>query len=316
MIHFCFDNNALQALFANDRYDEILAAVTRLRQTESARFHFSFYNFCERILGIGHGHFEEIRDYLRNSNRLTQGQLLLRHSFHIGSTTGSFPFLITMDKERVLLELQNWVDFLNDLDKCSNEQEAIALAEPLQKLILEDKTASFSGFESIRGAMQSFKNEARFKNKSAVFCSSEEDRLNLRANLFLKKLSSLNLLQIHSELGDEEIANLTTVCVSIIYQADVYISYFQEVFSSQLKPDKGDWLDFEYIIYLDRCDYLVTNDRRFRGIIGRAGITELNDRLISTDEFCKSVIGPTFALAKRAPLRDLSYMRLSESEEK
>jgi len=109
----------------------------------------------------------------------------------------------------------------------------------------------------------------------------------------------LRSIGVFQRIEHTPIVDLLAQCRSLLYYGDVQFAYMKRMcLDRQRSPDMGDSADLLQTVYLDVCDYIVTDDRDLREIMELTKNPELSGRTIGFDDLKRHLDAPF--LGKRA----------------
>jgi len=281
MIEVFFDNSALKMLFSRADFDSFAGKVKSLGRRQKLRVWFSFVNFQERLLGANQHNFGKVQTFLKRAYKLTGGAILLAPEPHLKMLTTGLPWLNVLTEDQVAREVSFWTELFRALIKCTTFDEFRKIAEPIKNYIVNFKADIQQGAEGLKQEMSNSRMGAISRNGKLVFAKNPQELLRFRQQLFLMKLNSWHVIK---EGTDLDLKQLTLLFPSVLYSVDVNLHYYSRMFSGSITPKSSDHFDFEQVIYLDRCDYMVTEDRHLIGLTENCGNPELSGRAILFDQ--------------------------------
>lgn len=293
MLNFVFDLNALIHLFNRNDYPQIKAAIGEFTQEGHCRFWFSVTNLTEMMKGITEDNFQERKDCLRNAMALVQDRFffpspadyVFMEVRKLGLTglleKGAFvrslcEETLSMPDAQTYLEKYGWVD--DELDK--NREEF---------------------FRSVSSAQAPVLGESMAERKNSAHAKCSEDQ---RLSFLRDSVKRLHLMYASKAAPQDEgginLMVLLRCRPAILYFSELVRAFSRKTYLNKRQVRRGDDHDFMYALYLDVCDYFVTDDASLRSLFQETDLPELLGRAITLEKFLEHLASPF--LFPRSPI--------------
>jgi len=293
MLNFVFDHNAFVHLFGRSDYPQIKAAIGELSQEGHCRIWFSATNLTEMMKGTTETNYHERKECLTKALALAQN----RHFF---PSPTDYLFL---DIRRLGLQgLLEKAAFVRKL--CADVlsiPDAPTFLEKYGWVQDELDLNKMEFFRNVTDAQEPVLEMSMAKRKSSAHAKCGENR---RLSFLRDSVIQL-LLKYAPELAPQEGEGMSLTVLLRCRPAILYFSELVRTFSGKTYLNKrrvrdGDDYDFIYALYLDVCDYLVTDDRSLRSMFKETNLPELLDRAITLEAFLENLSTPF--LFPRSPI--------------
>lgn len=287
MLHFAFDNDALENLVMSPDFDGLKTSAQNTSISGRMKCHFTSTNFAEIVAGVNSRNFSWLQKIVAKSSEITSSNgrinLLLSTATVMKNELGDVPIDQLEDEARRLSINLNMFTTAADYDKF----------------------LKFAG--SSRRQLFATKMDAWFDNKRALERASA-----IWNERGLDYFSYENRQVFHSsiwkngkhlgpkvETVSNDVKRFEEECPGSFWFGETLRSFLGSTFRNKRKARKGDFLDFMRIVYLAYCDYLVTDDRSLIALVEDSGNPNLQGRLIRSESFV-SELGSR-SLGKRRP---------------
>lgn len=261
MLHYVLDNNALQELVSGIQRDKVLSRIQHLFTKRVLCTHVTIFPLIEQVSGMTAQSFSNISLILNRFALLSNYGILPEPILYLKSS------LSRNFAQKAIDDAATWRKILKEVSKCYDYTE----------------------FRIKFGDFQNYLNENLDRVK---YAAPFDDEILLSSLLQRYELNDLT-----TNMTEEQ---LIKTLPSLSYSLDVH-RYYKKKITNGKTPRRSDFLDFEYIVYLISCDYLVTNDKAFRDLVNRCGNSELKGRAIGLQEFRECLYGRRAVHDKRAP---------------
>lgn len=274
MISFVFDNNVYRHILDDPDFESIKKQLQESVDRRINRFYFSHLTFIEIVKGLSERNFPILRKMIQFAHEISGGHLLLCAKDHIlvslSSADSTFESALRADLNRSIanfLAVDSYKEFVERTGKTASKLS-----------------------QSHQGTVSSLK-EAVEETRGLVRDSSDEEKLKQLLNdesgdAYFEDWFGAFVAQ--SEYGDRlkqlDISFVTHEAPGLRYMADITRMYAYNVLFRRKKPDDGDTYDMLYVYYLDRCDYIVTDDRKLRALVNDAPNDQLINRAIPSSK--------------------------------
>jgi len=283
VITFVFDNNAIQHLINNKQYLQIKPKIIDSLDRRINKIYISQLVFYENLNGIREETFDVFSKIYKEIYELNKfSTLLLCPGLHFKQRIKLDQTITNMlnnffNRLILFINRNNYTDFFkifsqyqNDVYKITTEMKrSLLLTIKNSKRLLNDKS-------------KRERKEFLGSNRSDVY------KMEFYKNL-LKATTGKYLI------SDISIESFETNYPSLKYYIDFWRVYaYKILMQKNMKADRGDNFDPLYLLYLDICDYLVTDDNPFIVLVNEIDNEQLKSRVINTDEFLKHINVPFF----------------------
>ena len=179
-----------------------------------------------------------------------------------------------------------------------------ALGTARSNLVRSGRIRQHYTIDSIyEGSMRVYTETKRIKEKLNIIDLVDYFKNNTNDRKHFLSVIYSNLLKRFGIKSDKD-----NKLISLIYLANLYI-YYDSILAENNLPRKSDFVDLEQAVYLDCCDYILTNDGNYRSLINDCPFIDLYGRAICLDEFIEKIESREFAMLKRAPynIKNIKY---------
>lgn len=282
MLRFTFDNDAIEHLVNRDTFEQHRQNIARVSDRQEVVVHFSRTNLLELIKGATERNFRRLQTLLRQAYALGgRHNMLLSPSHHLRWGLGR------ADQET----LNQWYnDLYNDvfqMFKAANFQEFQALYSKAIASLNRGNVAILEKAMEVKQSAQGMPDSEK-KEFADDFLSEKGSSLFFDL-VYPSILEQFNLQDEVSGLDREEVVRRLP---SLIQFCDVYRSLMRKRIIDGRIPKKGDYFDIQKVVYLDWCDYIVSDDRKFRVLLNEAGTSDLVGRAIPLSKFLEHIDKP------------------------
>jgi hypothetical protein len=301
MIEVLIDNNALVDLCSEKEYPNYLTSINELRATGILSLNFSIYPFLEQIEGIIDDRtFDKVKSLIIQAGRVSGGRLLLPTEYHLRKAIDILP------EQELKSEAKYWSNILSMFGSFKNYDEFKSNLGALQVYLNKSKNWIYGGAQNVQDFTMKFIKSQKGRGQLAHFFANEQQLIEFRQfifNILLKRFNLTTVRDIYPNIHqfDERV-------ISVTYLANIYICYYERIYRGRAVK-KSDHIDLEQIIYMDACDYLLTNDKYYRDLINACEYSDLTGRAISLKEFIGIIIKRPISFEKRA-VHSTMYQRL------
>ncbi|MCP4705898.1 MAG: hypothetical protein GY865_14965, partial [candidate division Zixibacteria bacterium] len=257
MIEIILDNNALQYICEPERYDRILKRLNKLYNDGILSMHFNNIVFLEQIIGLNRKYFKEAQQFIRDASKVFHKSLLLHPQKYVEDCILNLSNEDKLKEDRIVRTLIQEFCNYKSYDEASNN---IGKYRDFHSRI---KDKIFSGDMKIFKYMQAKKKD----NTDLVFNKNTKDLFVFGDMIWRVLLKSYNLEQKTRYIPGKV---LEKRLVSLCYLRDLLV-YHQKIMFEGTKPSPGDEADYKQVVYLNTCDYIITNDRKFREKLNNCG---------------------------------------------
>ena len=283
MLRFTFDNDAIEHLVRSDTFEEHRQEIQRASNRQDLMMHLSRTNVLEIVKGVTERNFRRLQMLLRQAYAFGgRRNLLLSPSHHLKWGLGR------VDPHT----LNEWYNsFYNDvfqLFKAANYPEFQERYAKVSASLDRGNDAIWNNAKDVKQAILA-KLDSKAKKKSADWFLSPEG-----SSLFFDLMYSTVLQQFN--LGDDVIGlereEVVRRLPSLVQFCDTFRTLQRKRIIEGHNPQKGDYFDIQKVVYLDLCDYIVSDDRRFRALVDAAGTSDLFGRAIPLSKFLQHIHRP------------------------
>jgi hypothetical protein len=299
MLTFVFDNDALVHLTQRSNYDSLKTKIQESFERRINRVYFTRVNFWEFVQGVSESNLHQFQHFLREFCGLCQQryilplpEICLRES--IGRLTRN-------ELETACSTLVKNMQSMLAVRSCEDFRSEFA---DIQDYLVE---ANNSLYDAAVADDEAFRENPPSLSKKEITEGISADK----SGHFWEKMhkSLLHRFQLDELLPGITPMELARQLPSLFEMSEIYRILLKKILVDGKKPDKGDFFDLQKIVYLGRCDYIVTDDRKFRVLFDEVGTCALFGRCIPLDKFLEHVGRPT--LISRLPnlmcLRGFEY---------
>ncbi len=283
MLKFTFDNDALQDLVENPDYQQLLKEIRRARERREIELYFSQTNMLELVKGVTQGNFRLLQNLLRQAIVLCgRNNLLLSPSHHLKYGLGYLS-----PRELAQLRANRYYDVLQ-MFKANDFGSFMTSFGKMREKLSSDQDVIWrqasDGVEKIRKM-----NNKAGQGKPENWLLSESG-----SSLWIQ-LSYEALLQLFgledavSGLSREQVQERLP---SLVQYAEAFRSLNHRRVVKRFRVEKGDYFDIQKVVYLDLCDYIISNDGRFVDVLNEAGTADLVGRAIKLEDFIRHLEHP------------------------
>ena len=292
-IEILLDNNAIKDIANLSEYENILGRLDELSKSAQLRTHFNLHSFIEQIEGPRvEEHFKKAQARVQKAAEICNKSLLLPEEPYLKECLGS------IGSKEVIEEINHWKGILNDFCNCTNFEEFEGRLGPLRNFTLNDKREWYDYGLSIKKKVSSYVESIKSDDTKIIpFYDTNKLRI-FRQTIFNNLIQRHNLKWVQKLYPKQE--EFVKKAISLCYQSDIYIYYFYLRDFEGHKSKQSDYVDLAQVIYLDKCDYIVTNDKNYRNLINKCPFCDLKGRAISLDELLEQLKKLDFRMPKRA----------------
>lgn len=286
MIRFVLDNNAAQDIVVSGKYDDVLSVIVDSIANGSNSIYCTHLGYLELVTGLNEENFAVRRDAVEACLKLCNDKVLDLPETYILHDLGVW------DSSKVR-EMEN---------KLRSHMRDFCRA----KLVADLNGTWTNTIREFKGALvqaQDNRTDAQGLSREITSIAQKEGRVPYRSDRahFREDVPSAVFLSVSArENVDVTLFDRFKELDAILYYADYWYRYNHKTINGGMKSRRGDAVDSILIMYLDRCDYLVTNDGSFRDTVNDPENDELFGRAISVEQFMDHVLEPN--LSRRAPV--------------
>jgi hypothetical protein len=293
MISFVFDNNALNSLSNREDYSHVKEMIhdSRLRCMNS--FFFPVLSFLEYLKGINFSSFGGLHRLIYEARDICgERNILLQPGYHVGIR------LKKVDDEFESDLCAHDVKMISDFLGCRDYSDYVRVSGKSDEVVKATSQRVYDMLLHVQSeSRKRLENFEKIEKKAFLSPENSQDFF----EWFLKGLVKSSF--IGEDLRELSMSYVKRFVPSLRYFSDVWQRYAYITEFTTKKARSGDNFDTLYTLYLDRCDYLVTDDRSFTALCNDT--ESLARRLITTDRLVQHLKRPQ--LPARAPLDERGY---------
>lgn len=293
MLNFVFDNNAWITLFGRSDYSQIKVCLGQFFREKYIRIWFTSTNLTEMMLGVTE------HDFASRIESMKQAVTLAQQKYFCPVVTD----YLFLDIRKVgLLGLLEKGGITRELcTNVSSTSDFQTFKENNSRVVEEVDTINREFFRNVTDAQKPEleKSAAARKNTAESKCGENKRLSTLRDSV----MSLLPLYAPELAPKSDDVMNLMLLLrrrPALLYFSELIRVFSKKTRLNKRKVRKGDGYDFSYVLYLDVCDYLVTNDRSLRSMIEETNLPELLGRAITLEAFLENLTSPF--LFPRSPI--------------
>ncbi|MDH4156328.1 MAG: hypothetical protein OEW00_03515 [candidate division Zixibacteria bacterium] len=270
MIEFVYDNDALEHLIKADDYKELKPRILESVERGINRFYICQYTFWEMVKGASRRNLTRLQNILREAYWLSgEGQVLLYPTPHLKHSLGA---ISVRDYKK------NCQEFIRCIQEflCCREFADFEHKFGSAQSFISDELKALSDL-AVKGREVVFKNLSNTGTDGAKeFLSSTNSESFFR--IFLPQI--IERFKLESELSGLSADTVQRKVPSLRQFSDVFRTLQLKRLTGNKKIDLNDYFDVQKVVYLDKCDYLITDDRRLRVLFKEANCSDLWGRAI------------------------------------
>jgi len=294
-IEVLVDNNALEKLSAHHDYDQIQLCLNELYGQGKLRIFFSFRTFQEQLAGINSEYIlkEKAQRWVKQAAIICKKFLLVPDTIHVRRSARS------ISENEYVTCWTNGQNMLRDFCECPN---LIAYNKAFRVLANDFISAKDEWYKTSQKIFAYGKHKTKYNRQNGVnmvFASSEEDLQEFRNMIFNNLITRFDL-NTNASLYRKPLDFVKAV-PSLSILTDILTFYYERVYLEKQKIKQGDYVDIFQSVFLDACDYILTEDKNYRDLINKCPYSNYSGRAMSLEEFIEAVFNATFPLIKRAP---------------
>ncbi|MEZ5357389.1 MAG: hypothetical protein R3F48_01070 [Candidatus Zixiibacteriota bacterium] len=288
MIVITLDSQVLSKI-AGDEYlfNQIYEKAEKLYKSQCLVFLFSPIVFIESMKGV-----KSEKHFIIDQNRVRKASILCNKHF-LPDTSNHLRNTIKLNSEKdAYLIGNNWNRRFYEIATCDSFEVYQAKHMPTFIRLNRQIEENHKAIKTILTQVQSGLKGEEYKNEEFMN-SLRLDFLNIAIDHFdIKNAITLTMYSL-TEI-ERKLPGLTFFAFS-------YAKLVQDYFDPDGRKDllASDYCDMLQTIYLDTCDYIVSEDRYFAGIVNNSGLKELEGRVITFAEFTRFL--DNLPLEKKAP---------------
>lgn len=294
MIEILFDNNAFQLFHKRDDYEHYVRKLTKLYNEKKLRIHFNLHNFIEQIEGTdSESAFKWAQKTVNQAGRISNKNFLIPPDLYLQKAIG------VASTNEIMEDGEFWMKTFSEFVKLKSLGDFEDFLRQLKDYTIKSKQNIYEGNKDIKKQIELFKRENKIKNFKNYIVKNAGN-LGFLQKMFFDVFIEKYKLALGRKLCPSDNAFVKKL-VSLCYLSDVYICYNLEL-SDGRNPKLGDFVDFEQVIYLDCCDYIVTNNTSDYFIwFDNYAFANLANRALTLDMFLELIYSDNFLNTKKAP---------------
>lgn len=276
MIKFVFDNDALGHLVKDAQYEQLKLKILESRQRRQNQFFISAVTLWEAFKGTHEKNFNGLQQMLCEGLELAGEENVLPdpHDYL------RFRFLRTprreqrSDTSRLIAQIHSFLGMKSHSEfVCAFGEVVRYVSNEIEKIraSVDQSTARMNGHDELKRVLD----PEKIREFSLVFFSSLLQHFRLEDAVVIT--SPKNILQTHP---------------SLYYFASLYQILMRKRVFNGAKVRIGDFFDLERVIYLDTCDYLVTDDKALIDLFNNCRTPYMNGRAIRLNKLLDHVGRP------------------------
>ncbi|MCK5125277.1 MAG: hypothetical protein KAR42_03385 [candidate division Zixibacteria bacterium] len=289
MIVITLDSHILSKI-ANDTvlFEKIYKKTEQLYISGKLIFQFSPIVFIESLKGVKtKEHFKEDQNRVRIASKLCNKHFLPDTANHLRKTIG-----LNSEKDAFRIGC-NWIRRFHDIATCDTFEaftiQHLPFFAKLGGRIEENHKSMSHSLIQLKKYLHkdAYKTEEFMDTLRRTFLDIAIDHFDLKSALALTRMSINEVAK--------SLPGLTFFSFS-------YASLVKDCLDPQGRKEiiASDYCDMIQTVYLDVCDYIVSNDSRFARVVNSSGLKELEKRIIPFEEFLSML--DFLNDAKKAPL--------------
>lgn len=291
MLRFTFDNDAIGHLVNSETFEEHRKNIEGASNRKSVAVHFSRTNLLEMVKGVKECNFQYLQRLLRQAYVLGgRRNLLLSPSHHLKCGLGQ------ADQETVNQWYEAFYKDVRQMFGATDYREFHQVYGKASASLGRGNDAIWNAAKEVKQASLDTLDRERRKALDDRYLSDKSGS-RFFDEMYPGLLQRFNLQDDIVDLDREEIVRRLP---SLVQFCEVYRTLQRKRVIEGHNPQPGDFFDVERVIYLDLCDYIVSDDRRFRNLLNDAGTSDLCGRAIELEEFLEHLEHPM--LEKRLTL--------------
>ncbi|MCB2229284.1 hypothetical protein KQH82_01115 [bacterium] len=282
MIRFVWDNDAIEHIQSRQDYDELKDRILALDALGDIRAYYSEVSFLELIKGVNQQNFERLKAVTRNAYDLCgKGHLLLYPDEHLRVALGIYDRSEVQRKgSNLIREIKFFVDLPSiGAFKTAFDERASFIAKNIGA-IYESSCASTRVLNTEIDGIP--------KNTRKRMISTRDDEAFFR--LFYR--DALSRFSLNDCVDSATAESVDNALPSLKQFSSVFYSLLLKRLFDQKQVQPSDFFDIQKVVYLDLCDYIVTDDRRFRVLFDESRLASMAGRAISHEEFLLHLESP------------------------
>lgn len=272
MLRFALDNNALQALVNHDSYSEYKARIVRSVTKSEMCVYFTHIGFLELGTGLNADNFEERRCIINECLSLCKGNILALPQLYVYMDIG------LRSKEQLSDEESGLHDYFTKVSSVESFEE-----------LPDAVVRQMDGFKQHMIDLHIKRVDVQYKARQLEHKDGGDGPADFVEGF---KQSLIRKLKQTRDLPTDDIERFKKH-PGVECFANYWYGYNKKTQSSGFTSKRGDSADAMLVMYLDRCDYLISNDRVLKDIADGQGSDKLHGRVIDVSRFLDHICIPT-----------------------
>nr|MBN2276719.1 hypothetical protein [candidate division Zixibacteria bacterium] len=270
-------------------YENSLHRIEELNARERLNLNLNLFPFFEQ-LGTSENEesYRKIQGFINSTLAIKDENVLLPVELYVWRMSDALPDDSLRDGSLF------WFELINDFFQGKGPEE---MADNLAKVKdYRDKAYKYiTNFgEAVRAHAAGFANPSGLRQ---TFAGNSDLVNDFRRFIFDKLQLRFKLKGVMNNYPDFQY--MVQRLISLFYLADVQICYNLNLLEGAA-PDDREYIDLEQIVYLNGCDYFITNNKKYLRLINECSFADLKGRAISLDTFMEWLKSENFNPEKKA----------------
>jgi len=289
IIETVMDISTLEEFCDHPDYESNLQRLEELNARDSLNLNVNLFPLFQKISsGEGMESFTKLQKFINSTLSIKDDNLLLPVELYVWRMSDALPDDSLRDGTAF------WFDLLNDFYRGKGIDD---MSGGLKKVAdyWDHSLRYISNFaDAVKEHTAGFKNP---ESARQTFQSNTDVLNDFRRFIFDKLQLRFKLKGIMNNYPDFQY--MVQRLISLFYLSDVQICHNLNILEGQ-ESTLDDYVNLEQLVYLNGCDYFVTNDRKIIDLVNNCPFADLKGRIISLDDFIDWLKSEKFQVEKKA----------------